>query len=107
MNGIAFFVEVEIESDQRDAFDTLMTQHAAGTLAEESGCIQFGVYVDRTNPNLYAVYELYADQAALDIHRFSPRLAIFREATDPMITNRRIWTIGAEVDVSNFPGKED
>ena len=107
MSGIAFFVEVDIDPDRREAFDTFMTRHASGTLEEEEGCLQFDVYVDRTDPNRYALYELYADQAALDVHRFSERLARFRDITDPMVARRRIWTVGEEVDVSNFPGKED
>ena len=106
MTGTVFFVEVVVDPEQRERFDGMMARHAAGTLAEEAGCLAFDVYVNRKDPNRYALYERYADQAALDLHRFSARLAAHREETDPLIVERRIWPLGNEIDVSNFPGQE-
>ena len=106
MAGIAFFVELSIDPAQRGAFDELMMQHAKGTLAEEQGCLAFDVYVDRTDPNRYALYELYADRAALDVHRTSARLGSHRREIDPLILTRRIWTVGEEVDASHFSGEQ-
>ena len=106
MSDIAFYVEVDVDPGQREAFDELMIAHAKGTLAGEDGCLAFNVYVDRMDPDRYALYERYADQAALDVHRTSARLAAFRKATDPMILGRRIWFVGEEIDVSYFPGQE-
>jgi quinol monooxygenase YgiN len=103
---IAFFVAVEIDPAQRQSFHRIMTEHARGTQAEEKGCLAFGVYVDPGDPNRYALYERYADEAALDAHRTSVRLARFRKATDAMIAGRRIWALGEEYDVSHFPGRE-
>jgi quinol monooxygenase YgiN len=106
MESTVFFVEVMVDPAQRERFDEMMADHAAGTLADEAGCLAFDVYVDRTDPNRYALYERYADQAALDTHRFSARLAAHHEEIDPLIVERRIWPLGDEVDVSNFPGQE-
>ena len=103
-DGTAYYVEIAVDPTQREDFDQRMLQHAKGTLDEEEGCLAFDVYVDRTDPNRYALYELYADQAALDLHRTSVRLGTFRKATDPMIRKRRIWSVGEEIDVSHFPG---
>ena len=106
MGKIAFFVELEIDPSRREAFAEMMLQHSEATLTGENGCLAFDVYAHRANPNRYALYELYADEAALDVHRFSERLAKHRKETDPLILKRRIWTVGDEIDVSNFPGEE-
>ena len=65
------------------------------------------VYVHAESPDRYVLYELYADQAALDVHRFSAQLAKHRAQVDSLILSRRIWTQGEEMDIGNFPGRED
>lgn len=105
MGRTAFFVELDIDPLRREVFDQMMVQHSEATLAGEEGCLAFDVYANRANPNRYALYELYADEAALDAHRFSAQLAKHRKETDPLILKRRIWQVGDEIDVSNFPGE--
>ena len=107
MARIGFYVELEIDPAQRHIFDQKMLQHSKATLDGEPGCLAFDVYADRRDPNKYALYELYADEAALDAHRFSAQLAKHRKEVDQFILSRRIWLIGGEVDVSQFPGKDE
>lgn len=103
MAGITFFAELRVDPAQREAFDELMIQHARGALAEEKGTLAFDLYVDRTDPNRYAIYELFADQAAYDIHMASARLERWLKATDSMILSTRVWPIGEEIDPSLLP----
>jgi len=107
LNEIGFFVELDIEPSGRESFDRLMREHSKATLATEKGCLAFDVYVHSDDPNRYALFELYADEAALDTHKFSAQLAKHRQEIDHFIKSVRILTIGAEVDRSNFPGKQD
>lgn len=62
--------------------------------------------VDARNPNRYALFELYADEAAVDEHRFSKQLAKHRAEVDPAILTRVIWVVSGQVDESNFRGTE-
>ena len=106
MSKIAFFVELDIDPAERVLFDELMRQHQKATLGGEEGCLAFDVYVHAEDPDKYALYELYADEAALDIHRFSAQLAKHRQEIDHLIRSARVWTVGDEVDRSNFPGRQ-
>ena len=106
MSEIVFFVELDIDPKQREEFDKNMLAHSIATLNGEEGCLAFDVYVDRSNPNRYALYELYADAQALDTHRFSTQLAKHRKEVDPAILKRKILRIGGEIDESGFRGSE-
>ena len=107
MDGIGFFVELTIDPERLDSFDEYMRQHSKATLDGDEGCLAFDVYVHAERPDRYVLYELYADQAALDVHRFSAQLAKHRAQVDSLILSRRIWTQGEEMDIGNFPGRED
>ena len=102
----AFYVDVKVMPEHREAFDELIVAHSKRTIALEEGCLEFEVYVHRHDPNRYALYEVYADDAALEEHQYSNRLWKFRQATDHMISERTIYVLGGLEDVSNFPGSE-
>ncbi len=90
MTAVALFVEFDIDPDQLAAFDALIADHAAKTLAGEAGCMDFQVHVDRENPNKYLLYELYRDDAALVAHRETAQLTIFRAAAADMLLGRKV-----------------
>jgi quinol monooxygenase YgiN len=90
VSKIALFVQLEVDAAQRQYFMREMNDHAAKTLAGEAGCKQFDVYASRDDENTFLLYEVYADQAALEIHRDNPQLGRFRDATSDMVTSRRI-----------------
>ena len=90
MTAVALFVEFEIDPDRVAAFDALIADHAAKTLAGEAGCMDFQVYVDRENPNTYLLYELYRDDTALAAHRETAQLAKFRAAAADMLRGRKL-----------------
>ena len=90
MSAVALFVEFDIDPDQRDAFDALIADHAAKTLAGEAGCMDFQVHVAREDPNKFLLYELYRDDAALAAHRETAQLARFRAAAGPMMVARKV-----------------
>ncbi|MEX1125458.1 MAG: antibiotic biosynthesis monooxygenase [Acidimicrobiia bacterium] len=106
MDQIGFFVELDIDPAQLEDFDKNMLAHSKATLSGEEGCLAFDVYVERSNPNRYALFELYADEQAIETHRFSNQLAKHRTEVDPAILRRKILRIGVEVDESEFRGTE-
>ena len=93
----AFYVMVEIDPAQRQAFDRAIAGHAAATLAEEEGCVAFDVYVDTKNPNRYLFYEVYADEDALEVHRNAPLIEESRTTLDPAMLSRSVWFRGEEL----------
>ncbi|QLH17023.1 antibiotic biosynthesis monooxygenase (plasmid) [Paracoccus pantotrophus] len=69
----------EVEEDDLQAFLTAARADAAASLANEPGCLQFDIAVDRTaSPVRVIFYEVYADRAAFDRHLETPHLAAFR-----------------------------
>lgn len=95
MPRIALVVEFTLKPGTHAAFDAIIRDHAAGTLADEPGCERFDVLQPRGSdgqPDLTRVvlYEVYADDAAFQAHTQNPRLARTRAAYAELIEARRI-----------------
>lgn len=90
MPKIALAVELPVHPEHRDAFETEVKAHAAKTFADEDGCLQFDVHTSREDPNIFFIYEVYADEDALTAHRANPQLARYRDATEHMVIERRL-----------------
>lgn len=90
MSKIALVVEFGVKPEHKDAFCTLMRSHAKAALDKEPGCLQFDVMVSREDANRVFLYEIYADQKALDEHMASPQLAQTRGSYAHMIADRRV-----------------
>lgn len=90
MSKIALVVEFQIKSNRREDFLAVMRDHAAGTLADEEGCVQFDILLPQEDDGRILLYEVYRDEAALEEHRQSPRLARTRASYDDMIETRTI-----------------
>ena len=90
MSKIALIVEFETKPESRAAFIDHIRGHAEGTLAEEDGCLQFDVLLPTEGNGRVFLYEVYRDEAALQEHTQSPRLAKTREGYAGMIEGRTI-----------------
>jgi autoinducer 2-degrading protein len=95
MPKVALAVEIPVNPEHRDAFEAQLKDHATKTLAGEVGCIQFDAHTTPDDPNLFFIYEVYADEDAMVTHRASPQLARYREATAHMVIKRRLkeWSV--------------
>lgn len=60
----------------------------AGSRAEP-GCLAYYYAADLIDPELIRVFEIYADQAALDAHRTYPHFKAWREASAPYARQER------------------
>ena len=89
MTKIALVVEFQVKSEHRAEFITLMRDHAAGTLADEEGCLQFDLLLPNENGRVF-LYEVYRDEAALKEHMGSDRLANTRQTYEDWIDDRAI-----------------
>ena len=73
--------EFHVEPGNLEAFLAAARADAEASVANEPGCLQFDVFVDRSSsPARVMFYEVYADRAAFDAHLGTPHLAAFRLA---------------------------
>lgn len=62
-----------------DALAALLVEQAATVRANEPGCLVYRMHRSTRDPELFLVYEMYADEAAFEAHRTAPHLAAFRK----------------------------
>src|ERR1041384_4652674 len=62
-----------------DALAALLVEQAAAVRASEPGCLVYRMHRSTRDPELFLVYEMYADDDALEAHRTAPHLAAFRK----------------------------
>ncbi len=90
MSKIAIVVEFQIKSGRCEDFLAIIREHAAGTLAEEEGCLQFDVLLPKEGEDRVLLYEVYRDDSAFQVHGRSARLATTRSHYADIIENRII-----------------
>jgi quinol monooxygenase YgiN len=62
-----------------DALAALLTEQAGVVRKAEPGCLVYRPHRSTTDPDLFVFYEVYEDEAALDVHRSAPHLADYRK----------------------------
>jgi quinol monooxygenase YgiN len=82
--------EFEVKPDQLERFLELARTDASHSVADEPGCRQFDVTLDREQPNRVVLYEVYDDEAAFDGHLKTPHLAAFRAGIENLIVSRQV-----------------
>jgi (4S)-4-hydroxy-5-phosphonooxypentane-2,3-dione isomerase len=82
---------LRVHDDAVSAFRERLLRHARTTLDQEAGCHRFDVNQDTTDPALFLLIEIYADDAALETHRKSAHYLQFREDVKDWVTERTWW----------------
>jgi quinol monooxygenase YgiN len=82
--------EFEVKPDKLEQFLELARTDASHSVADEPGCRQFDVTLDREHPNRVVLYEIYDDEAAFDAHLKTPHLAAFRTGIEDLIVSRQV-----------------
>ena len=72
MNNLVLVVEFHIKPEHVAAFDAAIRENARQSLATEPGCQCFDVCTDPLVPQLFYLYEVYDDEAAIQAHLASP-----------------------------------
>lgn len=68
---LALIVAVEIEEQRTPAFLDAMAVDAAGS-RKEPGCLKFDLLQDKSDPQKFYFYEMYADEEAMAAHKETP-----------------------------------
>lgn len=88
MSDLVLFVELEIAAGQMEAFVKRALEHREKVLANEPGCHGFELLRPHERKNTVFLYEVYADQAAIDHHLNTPYMKQYLEDTGSMIASR-------------------
>ena len=72
-------------------FQNAIREHVIATRRSEPGCVQFDVSVDKQEPRTYHLFEIYADDRALEEHAKSPTLAKLREKIPLWVEDRTLY----------------
>jgi len=95
MARIGIVVAFRIKPGCRQKFEALLNDHIAKTRQEEPGCERFDMlhpldHSGAADDSRLMLYEVYRDQAALDVHQGNPRLAAVRKAYASLIDSREL-----------------
>ena len=90
MSRICLVVDFTVKPGAKAQFLDIIGEHAAKTLRNEEGCLQFEVCDPVEDGNRVFLYEMYADDAAFEVHKASPTLARTRERYADIVETREI-----------------
>ena len=90
MSRICLVVDFTVKPGAKAQFLDIIRDHASRTLANEEGCLQFEVCDPVEGGNRVFLYEMYADDAAFEVHKGSPTLARTRERYADIVESRDI-----------------
>ena len=90
MSRICLVVDFTVKPGAKAQFLDIIRDHASRTLANEEGCLQFEVCDPVEGENRVFLYEMYADDAAFEVHKASPTLARTRERYADIVASRDI-----------------
>lgn len=90
--GFVVLVEFKVKAGQTREFLELITRHAEASFANETGCLQFDVIEDGSDPERVILYEVYADEAAFHAHRAMPQVASTLTTIEPLIESSKVTT---------------
>lgn len=83
-------VEFHIHSPHVDEFASAIEANACTSLKDEPGCRQFDVCRDPAQPQLFYLYELYDDEAAIQAHLASAHFQHFNALTAAWVASKRV-----------------
>lgn len=87
-------VKTQLKPGQRERFLEAMLPNAAASVREEPGCHVFDLLEDQQDPNLFYLYEIYRDEAALAEHKQTPHYQASREVVNPLIEQQSVIRAG-------------
>lgn len=74
----SIFVTVRIKPGFADRFIEASFGDGQGSVRDEPGCFRFDILRDNADPDLFYLYEVYENEAALETHRTMPHYKKWR-----------------------------
>ena len=88
---MALFVliaDLQVKPEAVEKFIPLILSNANTSVHSERGCMQFDVTQQADDPTKFVLYEIYADQAAFELHGKTPHVQDFFAKSKDMIVAR-------------------
>jgi (4S)-4-hydroxy-5-phosphonooxypentane-2,3-dione isomerase len=88
---MALFVliaELQVKPEAVEKFIPLIMANANTSVHTEKGCMQFDVTQQQDDPTKFALYEIYSDPTAFELHGQAPHVKDFFAKTKDMIVGR-------------------
>jgi (4S)-4-hydroxy-5-phosphonooxypentane-2,3-dione isomerase len=83
-------VEFQVKAEHVAAFAQAIAANAKTSLDVEPGCLCFDVCRDPADAGVFLLYELYDDQAAIDVHLHSEHFLHFNTLTTPWVAHKSV-----------------
>ena len=84
MSSLVLLVELTINAGRMDAFLARAREHRSNVLSHEPDCKGFELLVPTEDGDTVFLYEVYADDAALEAHRQAPHYLKWRSIVAEM-----------------------
>jgi autoinducer 2-degrading protein len=89
MSAIVLLVQLDLNPGQKDAFVARALENRRNVIGKEPGCLRFDLVLPDEGGDTVYLYEVYADDAALQTHFNTPYMKQYIADTAPMIAQRR------------------
>lgn len=76
---VSLVISIRVRPGHRARFLEGISRNARAAVRDEPGCLRFDVVADGREPDLYWVYEVFSDEAALREHRRTPHFLAWQE----------------------------
>jgi autoinducer 2-degrading protein len=86
----ALIVEFHIHPPRVEAFAAALADNARASLETEPGCRQFDICRDPEDPTLFFLYEIYDDDAAIQVHLASPHFRQMDAQTAAWVASKTV-----------------
>ena len=81
MNLSALVVKIRVKAEYRERFLEEMRADALGSERNEPGCLMFNIVQDSADPDVLHLFEVYADDEAVETHKQAPHFLRWKETT--------------------------
>ncbi len=88
MAALALAVSIRIKPEHVERFMAAVEENGRAARESEPGCQVFDILVDPQDRTQVLLYEVYADEAALDAHQNTPHFKKYLESAVPLLASR-------------------
>ncbi len=86
----SIIVKTQLKPGAREQFLDAMLKNAAASVANEPGCVVFDVLEDKAQADLFHLYEIYRDEAALAAHKETVHYKESRAIVNELIAEQSV-----------------